>query len=72
MIRSFEDNGTTWNKPHRAVYAPKSSLKLGVNSDDMIAFLKVWFSDDDQENKMLVRDKVGTMTWEDDLITFAY
>ena len=72
MIRSFEDNGTSWNKPHRAVYAPKSSLKLGVNSDDMIAYLKVWFSDDDQESKMLVKDKVGTMTWDDDLIMAAY
>jgi hypothetical protein len=72
LIRLYEDNGTKWNKPHRAVYAPKSSLKLGINSKDLIAFLDIWFSKDDQVNRMLVRDKVGTMTWEDDLIMAAF
>ena len=72
MIRSFEDNGTSWNKPHRAVFAGKSNLKAGVHSNNMIADLKIWFSDDDQDNKMLVRDKLGTLVWEDDLIMFGY
>jgi len=72
MIRMFEDDGTIWNKPHRAIYAPKSSLKFGVESKDLIAFLKIWFNDDDQVNRMLVKDKVGTMTWEDNLIMAAF
>ena len=72
MIQSFEDTGTNWNNPHRAVFASKNDLKAGTESSDMIAFLKFWFSDDDQVNRMLVKDKVGTLTWEDDLIMFAY
>ena len=72
MIQVFENNGTSWNKPHRAVFASKSTLKGGINSSNLLAELKIWFSDDDQDNKMLVRDKVGTLTWQDILIMFAY
>lgn len=72
MITAFEDNGTTLNKPHRVLYAPKSNLLAGVASDNLIAELKTWFSDDDQVNRMLARDEIGTIIWEDDLIQFAY
>ncbi len=72
MINSFENTGTAWNKPHRAVFASKATLKGGINSNNAIAELRTWFSEDDQDNKMLARDKVGTQTWEDDLIMFAY
>jgi len=72
MIQTFEDSGTVWNKPHRAVYASKATLKGGINSSSMLADLQVWFSQDQQKNFMLARDKVGTLTWEDNLIMFAY
>ena len=72
MIKSYQDTGSSLILPHRAVFASKSDLKAGVHSNDMIAQLKIWFSDDDQDNKMLVRDKLGTLTWEDNLIVAAY
>jgi len=72
MIRTFEDNGTSWNFPHRAVLANKLDLKAGVNSTSALADLQVWFSQDQQKNFMLARDKWGTLTWEDDLIMFGY
>ena len=72
MIRMFEDDGTVWNLPHRAIYAPKSSLKLGINSNDMLSYLDIFFDKKSQTNNIIARDKVGTMTWEDDLIMAAY
>jgi hypothetical protein len=72
MIQSFENTGTSWNKPHRAVFAPKSTLKAGTESNDMIADLQAFFVQKDQKNYMLAKDKIGTLTWEDDLIVYAY
>ncbi|MDR2087113.1 MAG: hypothetical protein LBP72_08050 [Dysgonamonadaceae bacterium] len=72
MIRAFEDTGTKWNKPHRAVLASKNTLKGGVNSSNMIADLQIFFSQKDQTNYLLAKDKVGTLTWEDELVMFAY
>jgi hypothetical protein len=72
MIQSFENDGTKWNKPHRALYVSKSQLKAGTESSDMIAELKVWFNEDEQMNKMLCKDKIGTLLWEDSLFMYAY
>jgi len=72
MIAAYEDNGTTLNLPHRVLYAPKSNLLAGIASNNLIALLKTWFSEDDQVNRMLAKDKVGTLIWEDELIQFAY
>jgi len=72
MIQSFEDNGTSYNKPHRAVFADKLDLKAGVHSSDMLAELQVFFVQKDQKNYMLAKDEFGTLTWEDDLIMFAF
>ncbi|NDW10129.1 hypothetical protein [Dysgonomonas sp. 520] len=72
MIAAFEDNGTTYNKPHRVVYASKGTLWGGIASANVIEELDIWFSKDDQVNRMLVRDEIGTLVWEDSLIRFAY
>ena len=72
MIQSFEDDGTKWNNPHRAVFASKTTLKAGTESFDMIADLQIFFVQKDQMNHMLVKDKVGTLVWEDNLTMFAY
>ena len=72
QIAAFEDNGTTLNKPHRALYVPKSNLLAGVRSDNLLAELDIWFSKDDQVNRMIAKDEIGTIIWEDELVQFAY
>lgn len=72
MIATYEDNGTTLNKPHRILYTPKSNLFAGIASSDLVAQLKIWFSDDDQVNRMLASDQVGTLIGQDDLVQMAY
>lgn len=72
MIRTFEDTGEAWTNPHRVVFASKNTLKGGVESRDMIASLDIFFDKLTQKNYMLAKDKVGTLTWEDNLIMAAY
>lgn len=72
MIRTHFDNGTKWLDPHRAVYTTKSNLKAGIASTDLLATLDIWFSKDEQDVKILARDEMGTMVWEDDILVFAY
>lgn len=70
-IQTYEDNGTKWNSPHRAVYLNKSNLLCGTPSDELIKTFRIWFSDDDQNVKMLARDKIGTLIFDDTLVQVA-
>lgn len=72
QIRAFEDNGATWKDPHRVVFADKETLLAGVEGTDLMAQLDIWFSKDTQTNKILAREEMGTMVWEDNLTMFAY
>jgi hypothetical protein len=72
MIQTYENNGTTWNQPHRAVFASKGTLKGGIESENMIADLQIFFEKLKQRNYLFAKDKLGTLTWEDELIMFAY
>lgn len=72
MIKAFEDNGTTLNKPHRALYTSKSNLLAGVRSNNLIEELQIWFSQDHQVNRLLARDEMGTMILDEEMIRFAY
>lgn len=72
MIARFENTGTKLNKPHRAVYVNKNNLMAGIESNGGLTSLDIWFSQDAQDVKILAREDVGTMIWEDDLINFAY
>ncbi|MFZ4412450.1 MAG: hypothetical protein ACOYOV_05140 [Bacteroidales bacterium] len=70
-IQAFEDNGTKWNNPHRAVMTTKANMLCGTPSSELIKTLQIWFSNDDQNVKMLARDKIGTMIFDDTLVQVA-
>jgi len=71
-IAAYEDNGTTLNKPHRALYTSRKNLLAGIASDNMIAELDIFFSKDDQDNKIIARDEIGTLILENDMLRFAH
>lgn len=70
-IQEYEDNATKWNNPHRAVFTTKSNLKVGTPSNDMVGTLDMWFSKDDQDFKMLAKDKMGVLIMDDTLVQVA-
>ena len=70
-IQSYENDGVKWNNPHRAVMCTKNNLLCGTPSDELIKTLSIWFSNDDQDVKMLARDKMGTLIFDDTLVQVA-
>lgn len=71
-IRSYEGDGTSWNKPHRAIYTVKDNLLLGLESASEIAEIEVWFEKKDKKNYIRVEDKLGTLIADENLIQVAY
>jgi len=51
--------------------ATKKNLLCGTPSDELIHTLQIWFSNDDQNVKMLARDKIGTLIFDDTLVQVA-
>lgn len=79
IIQSYEcgatdddGNQVASNKPYRAIYTIKDNLLIGLESESEIADIQIWFNQDEQVNKILAKDKIGTMIAQDDLIQAAY
>ena len=70
-IQTYEDNGTYWNNPHRALYTTKSNLFSGHPGTNPVSVFDAWFSKDDQDFKMLARDKFGVLILDDTLFQLA-
>lgn len=42
-IKTYQDNGTKWNLPHRAVFTTKSNIPVGTLSEDDLTKLDVFY-----------------------------
>lgn len=42
-IKTYQDNGTKWNLPHRAVFTTKSNIPVGTLSEEDLTKLDVFF-----------------------------
>lgn len=63
QIQSYEDNGTTWSYPHRAVLIEKDNLAVGTPEDDAYEGLDIWYDKTTRKNYLLVTDKIdGKLT----------
>lgn len=71
IIRKYEDNGTTFNCPHRAVLCSPSNLFVGTSDDDRLADLLVKFDDRSRDNYIFAESDLGTLIGEDDLVQVA-
>lgn len=65
-------NANAWDKPYRAIYTIKDNLLLGSESNDLLEMIKVFFDEVKQLNYILVRDTLGTMIADENLIAVAY
>lgn len=78
IIQAYEcgkisgDSEVAWNKPYRAIYTVKDNLLVGLESESEVADIQIWFNQDEQMNKILAKDKVGTLIAQSDLIQAAY
>lgn len=49
-IRSYQDNGTTWNLPHRALLTVKENIPVGTVSESDLTAIESWFEKKDKAN----------------------
>lgn len=64
--------GKAWNKPYRALYTIKDNLLVGMESDSEVADIQIWFSQDTQKNRILAKDKIGTLIADDNLVQAGF
>lgn len=47
-IRTYEQNGTKYNKPHRILLSNKDNLAIGVEESDMLSNMATWYERKDR------------------------
>lgn len=72
IIQSCEKGAASWNKPHRAVYTTVGTLLVGSEGTNEIADIQIWFNQDEQMNKILSKDTLGTLIAQDNMVQVAY
>lgn len=57
-IKAYQDNGTKWNLPHRAVFTTKSNIPVGTLSEEDLNKLDAFY---DKTQKMNIMDAAYTI-----------
>lgn len=57
MIRSYNDLGATYYKPHRALLVEKANLAIGTPSEEAYGAFDIWFDKTSRKNYVLIKDK---------------
>ncbi len=71
-IRAYEDNGTKWNQPHRALFSTKSNLQIGTEETSNLSELDAFY---DKKSKQYIVDygfNLDAKIAEDYLVMAAY
>lgn len=71
MIKKFENTGTKFNLPHRAVYTSPKNLFVGTSDTGLYAGLDIIFNRDERVNKIYASGDLGTLVGEDELVQVA-
>lgn len=71
MIKKYEDNGTKYNLPHRAVLANPENLFVGTSDSGLFGQLDINFNKETRQNSIYVGSDIGTLIGEDDLVQVA-
>jgi hypothetical protein len=72
MIQSFNDLGSTYFKPHRALLTNKPVLAVGSPTQgQLFGELKIWYNVDEEKTKMRMKDKIDAEIANPDLFIYA-
>ena len=72
MIDTYENTGTAWNKPFRAVLASPNNLIVGVDKENPVDDLDIIFDRVNRMNHVYATGKMDTQVAEDDKVHIAY
>lgn len=71
MIRSYQDLGETYFKPHRALLTMKAVLGVGTPSEEAFGEFDIWYDKTLRKNYVLVKDKIDAKVLNDTLLVYA-
>lgn len=72
MIQSYNDLGTTFFKPHRALLTTKPVLAVGTpNTGRMYGDFEIWYNKDERRTKILLKDKADAKIANPDFFIYA-
>jgi len=68
MIAAYQNNGTTWNYPHRAIYTTKSNLNIGTAATGLFDRLNSFYDPRSRINRIEAVDAFDAKIIDDRLI----
>lgn len=71
MIRSYQDLGDVYYKPHRALLTTKSVLGVGTPSAEAFGEFDIWYDKTSRQNYVLVKDKIDAKVINPDWVIYA-
>lgn len=71
IIRQYQDNGTKYNLPNRAILTSPSNIPAGFVENDVLT-LKSWFSNDDEAAYIKIRNEFDVKLLEGYAAVVAY
>lgn len=71
MIRTYEDNGTKYNNPHRIVYTTQSNLSIGMEGTDLFNTVSVFNDLKSEKNFIRLKDAFDAKVLQDDLVQYG-
>jgi hypothetical protein len=72
MINAYENNGTRWNYPHRALLTTKANLKIGTQNTNMFESIDYWHNRETRYNYMEVIGDIDIHVFETYMFQFGY
>jgi len=72
IIRAFEDNGTTYNLPHRAVLLTKDNMQIATEEVGNLSEINVFYEQKDKKNYVDTAYKIDVKIIKDENIQVAY
>ena len=68
MIQAYENNGTYWNYPHRALYTSKSNLALGMVCTSLFENINFFYDQRSRYNRLEATDAFDMKIIDDRLV----
>lgn len=71
-IKTYQNDGTKWNKPFRVVFANPDNLLIGTSDDALNPDVEISFDQKSRTNIYYSASNIGTLVAEDDLVQVAF
>lgn len=71
-IQANEDNGTTYYRPHRALFTIPENIQIGLEDESAYQMFKIWYENKEKTNYIDVEFSMDAKVVEDYMVQTAY